>query len=162
MRPALAAIGLLFVSVIIATADEPRVPPVEDSALNRYLLERIAQLERRVAELEAKLARPYTPAPQTYAPGQPHRDVPSAPYDASRLPYGPTFPTPRNGEAIPHTPSGRVPDNWRRYEFNGQYVYLIPAGNWQPGTTQRRSPLQLPAETFPSNSDQRVRVGEDR
>jgi hypothetical protein len=83
MRPALAAIGLLFVSVIIATADEPRVPPVDDSAVNRYLLERIAQLERRVAQLEARLARPYTPAPQTYAPGQPHRDVPSAPYDIS-------------------------------------------------------------------------------
>ncbi len=78
-------------------------------------------------------------------------------------PYGPTSPIPRNGDAMLRTPSDRVPDNWRRYEFNGQYFYLIPVGNWQPGTTQHRSPLQFPAEgTFQSNSDQRVRAGEDR
>jgi hypothetical protein len=162
MRFTIAAIAVLFVSAVAAAAEGPSAPPVDENALNRNLLERIARLERRVAELEAKLARAYTPGPQPYAPGELQRDAPTAPNDASRLPYEPTHSAPRHGDAKPPTPSDRVPDNWRRYEFNGHYYYLIPVGSWEPGTTQSRSTPLFPAQAFPANGDQPVRASANK
>ena len=107
-RSGIAAIGLLFFSVLTTFAEEPSAASVDENVLNRQLLERIAQLERRVAELEAKLSQPYRPAPRAYTPGEPQRDVPSAPHDAPSFPYAPTSPAPPSMRPRP----GRTTSEW--------------------------------------------------
>lgn len=109
MRMTLAALMVIAGVTLAVVADQPDSSEKEPAA--QQLLERIEKLEKRVAALEAKQPRrvaPALPAPQLPKEWRlqpsPRDDAPSR-----RLP-----------------PDESVPDNWQRFEFNGQDFYIVP------------------------------------
>ena len=150
MRPAIAAFGLIFVVALFSAADEPTKKPIADEPTNepaensvtkKQLLQRIEQLEKRLAALESRLPRPAGVPATPYAPVSPYRPAPGTRvypnYTPTQPKYTPVQPTAPASPVRPPAYEG-APQNWQRFEFNGQTFYIVPAGQSAPKTTERR------------------------
>ena len=101
-------------------------PPKLDEATRKYISEHVHKLidkyEARIEQLENELARRPKPQPAPrYATPTPVQPPPS--------PYAPSQPTPAPAQLpSPYAqPSlSTVPDTWQRFNFNGQWFYIIP------------------------------------
>ncbi len=116
-----------FMLLDMPAAGQTTKPSPDLAKENAQLRAYAEKLEARIAELEMKLKeeqkkastrmaiRPAIPAPYGYQlPAQPFKlptptPAPIQPYDDLSVP-----------------PPLRVPDTWKRHEFNGQAFYLIP------------------------------------
>ena len=118
MHPAIVAISLMFVggSVIYTVADEPRDARIDETASNEQLFRRLGELEQRIAVLESRILG-YPVSPKVYP--APYHAAPPVP------PRGPVLRAP-DAAASPAQDDRRVPESWQRFEFNGQYFYIIP------------------------------------
>lgn len=88
----------------VALADDPGGARQKNKPTRATLLDRIEKLEKRVAELEGE-----TPVPTRYRPTPP-----------------PT-PTPYSGSSRhPAATEQAVPESWGRFQFNGQWFYIVP------------------------------------
>jgi hypothetical protein len=143
MRLTLAVIFVMMFFSVPTVAEDANAPRTDEDTSNQQLLERIEELEKRVAALESRLASPYAP-PQPYRPGKPYPHVTPAPsyppYSPPRAPqHSPYSPNPPRGYIEPKVqPDERVPDSWQRFEFNGQYFYIIPVDEFENTTRERR------------------------
>ena len=140
MRTTHATIMLLAVFTLPVIADD-EASDSSDRKTTRQLLDRIEKLERRIAALESKQRAEnpsdsprsphYTPAvpprSQPYTqPRAPLKTQPSSP-PRSPLPDGYQYPHQAPAPNAPVLPPGsKVPDNWQRFEFNGQSFYIVP------------------------------------
>ena len=99
------------ISLAVVAADPPGDEPAPTL---EQLKERLERLEDRVAALEAERPRRFVPAPGP-------RLRPRPPRDGDLQPLPPDFVPPRQ-----QPEEERVPEGWRRFEFNGQDYYIIP------------------------------------
>jgi hypothetical protein len=146
MRPTIAAVFLTFFLAVSTVAEEANAPRADD-VTNKQLLKRIEQLEKRIAALESRPRGPYVPL-QPYVPGKPNPQVTPTPDYPSNYPphlpprapqHGPYFPSPPKGYTEPPVqPDKRVPDSWQRFEFNGQYFYIIPVDEFERTRSRHR------------------------
>ncbi|MGB7326664.1 MAG: hypothetical protein WBD31_17440 [Rubripirellula sp.] len=123
----LLAIACLLALPGYCIADEPTSKPVAKQPDLSQLLERLGQLERRIAELETRQTplRPVTPQattpPNGHLPQSPTQVIPPNPNSYSTQP--PTYSTP----LTPMQPrQGSAPQGWQRFNFNGQWFYIVP------------------------------------
>lgn len=102
-RAAIMAAMAAGLVVTLGLADAPR-RSVQAPSEMAELREEVAQLRRRVGELEQRLEeRAVVPIP---------RDL--------------LAPNTRTPDPLDRLRRGRVPENWRPYEFNGIRYYVIP------------------------------------
>lgn len=154
MRPMLAALVVVALSLPafsqeppdelafdFSSADETLDGGVQLSHLEKRLLARIKQLEKRVTQLEARDAADRGTVP--YGGGQRRRGTT----------YGEVVPRFRDRVQPRPAPAPKrenVPDSWQRFEFNGQTFYIVPADKLRPTMGE---PANLPAApTFGSGS----------
>jgi len=140
MRTSMSAIAVTLVLTVLAIADDrpardaPESPREAASAEShdKVLRKRIAELEKRVAALEARIIAAPAYPPAHVAPQAP------APYatPVPPTPYQPAPPRDRHSAPVPPK-NDAVPDTWQRFEFNGQYFYIVPADKIRPQTTRR-------------------------
>jgi hypothetical protein len=130
MRFALTVCSLIFVAAFASFADELTSQPERADVTKEQLLQRVEQLEKRIASLEARLGRPYAP-PKYLAQPQPIQPAPKVPQ------WTPAPPTPQPWRIMPPMqPDGNVPRSWQRFEFNGQYFYIIPVDEFGRNSTR--------------------------
>lgn len=95
--------------------------PVDETVTTEQLLRRIEELEKRLLELESRIAPKST---QSYTVPRAH---PPSPFGSPRQQPTPQYSEP---QPVPHTQPApnphTMPDNWQRFEFNGDYFYIIP------------------------------------
>ena len=101
------------ISLAVVAADPPGDEPAPTL---EQLKERLEKLEDRVGALEAERPRRFAPVP---APGP--RLRPRPPRQGDMQPVPPGYAPPRQQPS-----EERVPESWRRFEFNGQDYYIIP------------------------------------
>lgn len=135
MRRASIALLAALIFAIPAAAGAPATKPGADLAKeNADLRAYVEKLEARIAELEATLKQQAKPRPRFEVRPLP---VPPRGFQIPRgpltLPAPAPVPLPRRADPIPPNtlrvvppPSGSVPENWQRREFNGLDFYLVP------------------------------------
>lgn len=104
----MAHISLVLAAALIAPiafADEVETQPKSRRVTMKHLLNRIEKLERQVAELE----------------GERQAEVPTR-----YVPLPPRALRPDTGR--PLTLQDTVPDSWGRFQFNGQWFFIVPIG----------------------------------
>ena len=105
MRVALSLILLASLAVFAVITDQPAAG---DDGGNKLLVDRIADLETRIARLEAALVhRQASPAYSTPTPTYPSLGQPG-------------------GSTTEPDPRSSVPKTWKRFQFNGQDIYIVP------------------------------------
>ena len=134
----------------------------------KQLLARIDALEQRIARLEATIARqrgpmpvpnppvskpdalrpvPNMPVPNLPVPNMPAPGVPPNRYQPYPVPQTPTPPRPNTVpppvpryQPRPNTPvpQAPAPKGWQRFEFNGQFFYIVPVNQVNQAAGQRR------------------------
>ena len=158
MRPASYMCGLMLIFAFSVFAEEQR-PQLRDAVdepairspepserlgggemAKLKLLKRIDQLEKRVAELESRLAqiKPTGPVPRAPSPYRQPAPRDNWPYQPTQPPQPQYYrPTP-----VPPPTDVKPPKHFQRFEFNGQYFYIIPVDQIAPSTTSRTDSQQ--------------------
>ncbi len=168
MRTSMLAVAVVLSLTFLVIADDHPTPAdlkalpeaTSTPSQSQLLSQRIVELEKRVAMLEARIAAlpayglPQGPvAPPATAPYPHTAPVPAPPArPESRPPYTPSYPPssppypPSNPLYPPPRENESVPDTWQRFEFNGQFFYIIPvdASSQQSGQVERNKGPQSP------------------
>ncbi|QDT04847.1 hypothetical protein K227x_32440 [Rubripirellula lacrimiformis] len=130
-------VACIFALASYCNANEPAEQPVTEQPNYAQLQERIDQLERRIVELESQRKPHRQFAPQATQPPNDHfyrTPTPTSPPIRDPNSTLPSHPTPHQPAQTPH---GNAPQNWQRFNFNGQWFYIVPIEGTNPPATFR-------------------------